>query len=187
MLFWAQRANLKQKQLVVLFILLLVLLLLVGILLWLMLMPMMISVNTWSDDYSIRWKSIGKASVLMKGDELLIRLRVFFWRKDFYPLRPGKKKKPAKKEEKKPEKKAKSRWERFPMRKIRGVLRAIKVRRFKLDVDTDDYVMNAYLYPVACFLNRPNREISINFRGSTNFLLQIEIQPIRVVGAIIFK
>lgn len=169
------------------FIILLVLLLLVGIALWLMLMPIIISVNTWSDDYSVRWKNIGRASVLVIEDELLIRLRVFFWRKDFYPLRPGKKKKPPKKEEKKPEKKAKSRWERFPMRKIRGVLRAIKVRRFKLDVDTDDYVLNAYLYPVAYFLNRPNRELSINFTGRTNFLLQVEIQPIRVVGAMIFK
>jgi hypothetical protein len=50
-------------------------------------------------------------------------------------------------------------------RKARRLLASFQIRRFNLIVDTDDYILNAYLYPVFAFLTGHNRHLAINFIG----------------------
>lgn len=166
-------------------IILIILLVLLSVVTWLLLAPISVNVNTWNNDFSIKWTGIARASLGLKENELLIRLRVFFWRKDFFPLRASPKK-PDKPKKPKPQKAKRSRWQQFSMKRVRKLMRAIRVRQFRFELDTDDYVTNAYLYPVAHFLSSPTRQLSVNFEGRTNLLLQIEIRLIRVIGAMLF-
>ncbi len=163
---------------------LIILLVLLGIVLWLLLAPITVNVNTWNNDFSINWTGIARASLGLKERELLIRLRVFFWRRDFFPLRASPKKPGRKKP--KPKKGGRSRWRPFSMKRARKLMEAVHVRQFRFELDTGDYVSNAYLYPMAYFLSSPTRQLSVNFADRTNVQLQIEIRLIRVLRALIF-
>jgi hypothetical protein len=52
-------------------------------------------------------------------------------------------------------------------RKARRLLQSFRIRRFRLNIDTDDYILNAYLFPLFVFLNGKNRRLAINFQGLT--------------------
>jgi hypothetical protein len=59
-------------------------------------------------------------------------------------------------------------WKKRPMRfwkKGRRMLASFQIRRFRLLLDTDDFILNAYLYPVFVFLSGKNRYLAINFTG----------------------
>lgn len=160
-----------------------ILLILIPLLLWLLIEPIIIKIDTITNEYYIRWRHIGSVALLFLNDDLLLRLRILFWQKDFYPLHAQKK---QEKPKKKPTKKAKSKWKRFSWRRMKAILRTFKVRYFRMDLDTDDYVLNAYLYPLFYFANRPNRRLSVNFEGRTNVQLQVENRLLRIVRAFIF-
>ena len=50
--------------------------------------------------------------------------------------------------------------------KWRELLHSFKIERMKVNVDTDDYIINAYLFPVVQYLgNRYQRPLHINFLG----------------------
>ena len=51
------------------------------------------------------------------------------------------------------------------------ILKSFRVRRFRVEIDTDDYVLNAYLFPVFHLLSRGR--LQINFNGRND--IQIEI------------
>ncbi len=169
----------KTEKAVILAILLGALLLMI---LWLLLAPISVKIDTWQQDYAVRWQGIGGVQVLLIENEVVLLLRVFFWRKAFYPLRGSKK--PSK-----PPKKSKPTTQRkggiFSWKLAKRVLRTFRIKQFKLELDTDDYVINAFLYPVFYFLDSPKRQLRVNFEGRTNLLLHIENRLSRIIGAII--
>lgn len=151
--------------------------------LWLLIEPIIIKIDTIHDEYYIRWQHIGSVTLLFLNNDLFLRFRILFWQQDFYPLQAQKKdKKPKKKSNKKT---AKS-WKTFSWTRVKSIMRTFKVRYFKMELDTDDYVWNAYLYPLFYFANRSNRQLSINFEGRTNLQLQIENRLFRIVRAFMF-
>ena len=52
-------------------------------------------------------------------------------------------------------------------RKAWRLLKSFRVRRFRLNIDTDDYILNAYLFPLFVFLNGENRRLAVNYQGLT--------------------
>lgn len=52
-------------------------------------------------------------------------------------------------------------------RKVRRLAKSFRIRRLRVDIDTDDFMLNAYLYPVFRLLNRSGRRLAINFEGRT--------------------
>jgi len=90
----------------------------------------------------------------------------------------GGKKKPGKK---------RRRYFRFlrSWKKIRRLLASFEVRRFRLLVDTDDYILNAYLYPLAVFLSGKNRYLAVNFNGLNAVDILITNRMWRIVWALI--
>lgn len=156
-----------------------VLLLLVG---WLLFAPITININTWKNDYYIRMWGLGAASLILVEDNPIIRMQVFFWRKDFYPLQTNRK-------PKKPKKKRKTRkvQKKFEWKFVLRMLKTFRVQQFRLELDTDDYVTNAYLYPLFYFASRPQRQLSVNFEGKTNLLIKIENRLSRIVRVFLFQ
>ena len=53
-------------------------------------------------------------------------------------------------------------------------------------IDTDNYIWNAYLYPVFYWLGgRKNKFPTINFNGQNHIRLVIENRPIRMIYALL--
>jgi hypothetical protein len=71
-------------------------------------------------------------------------------------------------------------WSRDWKRLARRLTRSIKLKTLVLDIDTDDYVLNARLIPLMMFASRGPCHFSVNF-SSRNYLkteIQFRIAPI---------
>jgi hypothetical protein len=64
-------------------------------------------------------------------------------------------------------------------------LTSICIKRFNLNVDTDDVVMNAKMLPAFLFLSRGPVHLSTNFEGRVYFNLLAEVRLYRISGAFI--
>jgi hypothetical protein len=153
----------------------LLLLALLAVALWLLLAPFSLRLDTYRDEYYLKWHSIGSARLLLLEGELAIGLRLGPWRKQFYPLRPGAK---PKAEEEKPAlphpAKAKKPRRPFPWRKMRRVLRTFRVREFQLEIDTDDFARNAWLFPLVHSIGPLRRSVHVNFLGRNEGVLVVQ-------------
>ena len=160
-------------------IILVILLLLILYLLW---MPLVLFIDTDSQQYYLQFKGLAKASIEGHDEEVLrIHLKVVFFHFYFYPLKEigkPKKKKIQKKNIKKSSK-------RIGMRKGLSLLRSFKVKRLLLDIDTGDCVKNAQLYPYFAFLNYRIGTFHINFEGRNRMALCIQNRPINIIRSFI--
>lgn len=148
-----------------------VLLVLLVLLLWVLFAPFSIKADTYSNEYYLSWGGVGKAELVPLPDDLLIRLRVAFWKKEFYPLhfsakKAKKKEKPARSEKRKSRKP-------FPFRRLIHVLESFNIKYFRLEVDTDDFIWNARLWPVVYAIKPLRRHVSVNFEGRNECRLLI--------------
>ncbi len=166
--------------------LLVIFLLITGLLFWLLIAPLELSIRTEQNDYALEWKSIGRVEIIPVTDDIVIRLKVLFFRKDFYPLQyqPQKKDKTEKKTKKKKKKKRAGSWgwQKIKKKGLR-LLRSFEVKAFKLDLDTDDFVLNSYLFPI--FYLTGNKNITINYEGRSSLTLIIQNRPYKILLAIL--
>ncbi|NND63240.1 MAG: hypothetical protein HKN48_08605 [Flavobacteriaceae bacterium] len=159
-----------------------ILLIVVAILAFLLFTPIVLFVDTTSNEYFIQAKGIFKATAEPDENEFLkIRCQLFFYSFYIYPLRK-RKKNTGKKSAAKKKKKNKF---RFNARKIGEVVRSFKLKRLELQLDTGDYVLNAKLVPVFVFLNYKLGSFAINFNGKSHFALELENRPIRIIKSFI--
>jgi hypothetical protein len=57
--------------------------------------------------------------------------------------------------------------------RVRRILHAIRLRKLKLDMDTDDVIMNAWLIPAFSAVNQHrNIQLQVNFEG--NFFMDLD-------------
>ena len=163
-------------------------LLLIGIIivlpiLWLLFSPIILRIDTKQQQYWVRWRGIASFQLKLLEDDLILRLQVWFWKKDFYPLdgllKAGKPS--STKKAKKGRTRKKRNWKRFASR----LLGSFRVKQFDLRLDTDDYVLNSYLYPVFHLLNFKPVQLGINYQGESSLELQIENRLIRLLRAIL--
>lgn len=156
------------------------------LLIWLLFSPIILQVDTSQNKYSLRWVGLIKAAVIPMPDDLLLRLHLPFWRHDFSLIKllaPSSKTKKATARKATP--KTGASW-RFPWNRLYRVLKSFRVLYFQLEVDTDDYVTNAYLYPLCCALRTPTRALMINFQGRNRCAFQIENRVANLLAAFIF-
>ncbi|MBO0324276.1 hypothetical protein J0X14_18345 [Muricauda sp. CAU 1633] len=155
-----------------------VILLVVLLALGLLFVPIQIYIDTDTLQYFVRIKGLAKASVEPDKKELLrIRLKVLFFERCFYPIKKSSKPKP-------PQKKTKHK-RKIKFGKIVGVIRSFEVRRFALDMDTGDYVVNAKMYPVFMLLNQYVASFHINFEDRNRLLVDIRNRPYRILKSFI--
>jgi len=163
-----------------LYVIIVLIVLLIGFLLW---TPIIIRVDTETNDYQIQWRGLAKARI--EGDEreiVRIKLNVLFLNFKFYPLRSwGNSKKKKGHSEVKKKKKFNPKNGRIALR----VLRTFEVKQFLLHLDTGDYILNAKLYPVFFFLNRTRGNFAINFNNKNRLALQVQNRPIFILKSII--
>ncbi|WP_372768530.1 hypothetical protein [Lutibacter sp.] len=154
---------------------------------YLSMIPIVLFIDTKTNEYYIRVKGLVKASIESHKEEFIrIKLRLFFLNFYFYPLRnigSGKSKKIEKRTENKENKKKNKKG--FDFAKSLRMIKSFKVKRFLFDIDTGDCILNAELYPLFVFLNYRIGGFRINFEGRNRVELHICSRPIYLIKSFI--
>lgn len=150
------------------------------IVIYILLMPIVLFVDTNTNQYFIQLKGLVKISIEQhKGEILSIKLTILFMNFYFYPLQYlwiKKEKKTAVKHQKKRE---------IGTKKMMRFLKSFKVKKLLLNIDTGNCILNAKLYPFFSLLNYQIGNFSINFQGRNRLVLEVENRPIDIIKSII--
>lgn len=156
---------------------------------WLLFTPVRLIVHSTTNEYQLRWGWLLNARLILLADDLLIRIGLPFYKKDYYPLHPSPSEQSTQ-ETKRPRKQSRKSSLRkggLPFKMIRSVLRSFRIRQFKLDLDTDNYLTNAYLFPLFYFLSRGKGDYQINYDGRFELHLEMDNRPIRLIRALLWQ
>ncbi len=155
-------------------------LILVLLVAYLLLMPIILSINTATNEYYIQLKGLARAYIEPHKEEIIrIKLNVFFMRFYFFPIDEIIKRNKAKKI--KPKKHKTKRRKSLVINKGLQVLKTFKVKQFAIDMDTGDVVQNAKLYPAFACLNYYKGGFNINFEGRNRLVVRLQNRPIDII------
>jgi hypothetical protein len=148
------------------------------VLLW---TPIRLVIDSKREVYQVEWQYIGSAMLIEYDNFLSVQIQVFFFRKIIPIGFSFKKKKEVKPTVKKQVRKTPSVFSSRFRPKFIKILRSFEIKRLKINWDTDDYILNAYLYPITPFLRAENKSFSINFEGKQEVELIIENRLVRII------
>lgn len=153
---------------------------------WILIAPLELYINSTKNQYQLQWKGIARIEWLPAPDDILIRLRIFFWERVYHPLTMATKRK-IKTEDKSKSIKQKKGWSlKKWKRKIINILNSFHVEKLRVDLDTGDYVYNSYLYPIFWILNKGDTQLNINYTGESEILVVIKNRLYRILKALLF-
>ncbi len=151
----------------------LIILLLLLLFCWILFAPVIVKVNTNLNNYRILLPGVFilKFEPIEKG-LFLIRGWIFMVPFKFNPFRMKEKKRPKKDSSKN---KAKNKWRgKGNILKLKKASKAIRIRKLELDIDSDDFLFNAWLVPAFSMVNRKkNIDLRVNFEGRLFFNLDM--------------
>jgi hypothetical protein len=124
---------------------------------WILVVPIHLVIDTDRSEYMIRQAGVFSVRV-NPGRERLLDMKVAGFRID--PVVP-RKKDTRHREEKKSTKRSFNSWVYLPQR----IIKSFTIERFVIDVDTDDYVLNANLFPLFQFASDGVYSLNVNFSG----------------------
>ncbi|MEL6658664.1 MAG: hypothetical protein AAFP77_16380 [Bacteroidota bacterium] len=158
-----------------------------AVLTWLLITPLQLQIDTTVNHYRLQWKTIGYGQLVVRPAELAVRLKVLFWQKE-WPLFPPKskteKEKPQSKQiEPKKQQSQKAKRRSFAKLNFRSLLHTFEVKRFRLHLDTDDFIVNSYIFPIFYLLRREDRDLQINYKGEALLQLVVENRLYRILFA----
>lgn len=161
-----------------------------GLLVGLLITPIVLCIDTYTNRYYLLVKGIGKVSLLITDEDLILHLRLFIFKFNIKILewlaKPPKK--IAKKQPPKTAKKRRrvSRSKLFSWSKGLAILNSFTVLKFKLELDSGDYCRNARWFPIV-YLLFPQQQVQLNFNGQNHCQLLIQNRIIKVLYALFFK
>ena len=171
----------------IMLVLLIFLLLLILLLLCLLLLPFQFEIDSRRALIAFRWKRIGSANIRFSGEDIRLSVQLPIWRKTYSLLELGAMKRDKKRRTQKKERR-RGTFLKMTRKRIKRLLYSFKILKFKLNLDTDDYVLNAYLFPIFSLLSsRGASQLGINYNGDFELQLLIENRLIRMIQAIIIK
>ena len=146
--------------------------LVVAMLLWIFLGPVIIFLNTDNRLYYLALPGIFKAVVIPSEELFHIRGWILFIPYKYDPFKQKKRKRIKKTE--KPERKRDSKKLTSGFQLISGITRSVQIRKLFLDLDTDDFILNAWLIPVFSSMNSKNIRMRVNFEGTSSLFLNMQ-------------
>ena len=147
---------------------------------YLLFIPVVLLVNTKSNQYYIHLQGLAKLNVEPHKEDLIkIKLKVLFLNFSFYPL-----KKDIKSPEKKKTTKIKKK-KRMSLQTAYKLLKSFKVKQCLIKIDTGNCITNAKLFPVFYFLNYKIGRFNINFDGKNELVLCLRNRPIYILKSFI--
>ena len=155
--------------------------LLILVVIYLLLVPIILFINTQTNEYYIQLRGLAKASIQTDKKEILkVKIKVLFMNYNFYPL---KRKKTSTKSKK--IKKYNNGRKKFEFRKYLRMLRTFKIKRLFINIDTGDCISNAKLFPLFTFLNQTKGNFKVNFEGRNQMVLHMQNRPINIIKSFI--
>jgi hypothetical protein len=138
--------------------------------LWILLAPVIMIADSQRNRYRITLPGIFGASLVPADERIHLRINIFFIPFRINPFK-GRKKKAARKKQK--EDRKKRRRMTGGMSRGLSVLRTIRIKRLFMDIDTEDFTLNAQLIPVFSVLNDHTENITmqVNFEGRASVML----------------
>ena len=150
------------------------------LIIYLLFIPVILFIDTATNQYYIQLRGLAKASIELHSEEILIiKLRISFFNFYFYPLR--KKRSSNTKKKKMIIRNGFKNIKKFGFRKILRVLRSFKIKNLVIDMDTGDWILNAKLYPILSYLNYKVGSFNINFEGRNRMALHMQNRPISII------
>jgi hypothetical protein len=147
--------------------------------------PMVLQVDSPINHYMFRWGMV-RVQFIPASDDWFLRIKIAWWHRDFSILKlmAASKKKPVDSTtQKKPTKRTRS---FLSFKRMKSVIRTFQVRYFHLELDSDDFVTNAYLYPLFGVLSFSTCKLMINFQGRNQCSFEIRNRVASVLSALIF-
>lgn len=152
------------------------------LLIYLLFTPILLFVDTSTNQYYITLKGLAKASLEKHSEELIrIKLTIIFFKYYFYPLKSIRESIKIKKPIKRKKRKEKKMKQKFSFNKMVQLLKSFKVKKLLVNLDTNDCITNAKLYPLFALLNNYVGTFSINFQGRNQMVLHIESRPVYII------
>lgn len=149
---------------------------------WFLVSPIVLNISSRDDLYEISWKTIANARLIVESNEPKIIVQILFWTKVFYPFRYRDKEKKEVSPVRKKKKKSTGPWKKKGIR----LLRSFEVKAFRLILDTNNMIYNAYLYPIFYFLSKNNKQLGISYQGESELLLVVKNRPYRILLSLLF-
>lgn len=147
---------------------------LIALLLWILLAPVIIFLNTDANRYHVVLPGIIKMAIVPSADIFHIRGWIFFIPYKYHPFQGKKRKKKEKPE--KPKTKEKLRMLSGNTQLIKDAVGSFRIRKLQLDVDTDDFLLNAWLVPAFSVINGGNIQLRANFEGYSSLILDMRLR-----------
>ena len=143
-------------------------------------------VDTSTQVYNIKWKGIAQANFIFVDQEPVIRFRVlgFKMNLNLFNIQKKTKKKTMDVTKKKESKTKKSR--RITFSKMKRLLNSFTIMSFYIDLDTGDYIMNSYVFPIFYFLRSRNMPLNVNYSGHNEMRLIVENRLYKIIKAYLF-
>ena len=159
------------------------------IMIWLLLVPVQLIIDSDVPSIMIRMISVGSAVILLKEHTPVLKLQGFFLTREIPFMKSRGKSEDIKKERKKKKQRRfrftkKTKW----LLRVLRIPRSFRIKRINVNIDTGDYIINAYIFPVFSQLNdhRPGWTCSVNYFGRNQIYLILQTTLIRMLY-IIFK
>ena len=147
---------------------LIIAIILVVILIWIFFTPFILRIDTESHTYQVSFGMLVRAWVDSDKSELIFHFKIpwYHFRKKLTDIGSGTSKE---------KKKAKSRSASFrQLKRYQNVIRSFRLTDFYTALDTDDYSVNAQLFPIGLFLTNKGYPTYINFQGRSRLTLEIQ-------------
>lgn len=152
----------------------------ITLLLWILLAPVIVLINTEGNRYLITLPGVISLMLVPREELFMVRGWIFFIP---FKIDPFKRKKAKPRKEKERVIKMKRSKNRFGNIKIiTEAIRSIRIRKLWLDIDTDDYALNAWLVPVFSAVNQTgNIRMQVNFEGNLSLYLDFRTRISRLL------
>jgi len=146
-----------------------------------------IVIDSYGNIARISWGRAVHLSLTQKEDLPILRLWAFGLKRDWvlFELLLGNNRASDTKEKTGRDvvKKKKRGRSRITFRRVMRMTSSFRIHTFKVDLDTDDYVLNAYLYPIVEIMRYRGVNVSVNFNGINGIVLDISNRPVRMLVA----
>lgn len=163
-----------------------VLLILLLLFLTLLLLPIELEIDTRKDVYRGVWKGIVGLRVVPDSEQWHWYFQFFFIQKEWHWSAEKRQPKAARKEKEAARKKKRRPMSMRQMWALaKNLLRAVTVKRLELNWDTDDYVRNAYLFPLFLLASKGRRQLRINFEGKHEIAIFLQTRLGRIAWAVL--
>jgi len=144
-------------------------------LLWILFAPVIIRVDSDNQRYSLSLPGIFKALVVPDDELFYIRIWVLFIPFKVYPFG-----RTIQKREGKAKKKKKKRKRNFPklmrvrLMALKELAGSFRLKKMRLNLDTDDFILNSQLVPVFTTINNQDVNLTVNYEGDISLFMVLK-------------